>query len=208
MILIGQYDSPYVRRVGIALKLYRLPFEHRPWSVFGDGDRIRSLNPLMRVPTLVLDDGEVLVDSPTIIDHLDSLVPDGQAMFPRQEPDRRRALRVAALATGLGDKAVSLFYEHLMHKEVSQVWRDRCRSQIGATLDVLEGECADKTSVWWFGDSIGHADIAAACVLHFVGEVHAELYAAARYPALAALCAQAEQMDAFGTVSQPFSPPD
>ncbi|MEZ5776045.1 MAG: glutathione S-transferase N-terminal domain-containing protein, partial [Hyphomicrobiaceae bacterium] len=47
MILIGQYDSPFVRRVGIALGLYGMAFEHRPWSVFGDADKIRALNPLV-----------------------------------------------------------------------------------------------------------------------------------------------------------------
>ena len=56
MILIGQYDSPFVRRVGIALTLYEMPFEHQPWSSFGDADKLRAVNPLGRVPTLVLDD--------------------------------------------------------------------------------------------------------------------------------------------------------
>ena len=65
MILIGQYDSPFVRRVGIALTLYGMAFEHRPWSVFGDTEKIRPYNPLVRVPTLVLDDGEVLIISTT-----------------------------------------------------------------------------------------------------------------------------------------------
>ena len=130
MILIGQYDSPFVRRVGIALSLYGLPFEHRPWSTFGDADQIRPYNPLTRVPTLVLDDGEVLIESHAILDHLDSLVPAERAMFPRIEPDRRRALKVAALATGLADKAVSLFYEKRLHAAASDVWVARCRGQI------------------------------------------------------------------------------
>src|SRR5690348_13397940 len=98
MILIGQYDSPFVRRVGIALSLYGLSFEHRPWSVFGDTEKIRPYNPLTRVPTLVLDDGEVLIESHSILDYLDSLVPPERAMFPRTEPDRHRALKIAALA--------------------------------------------------------------------------------------------------------------
>ena len=55
MILIGQYDSPFVRRTAIALRLYGLPFEHRPWSTFGDADRLAVFNPLRRVPTLVLN---------------------------------------------------------------------------------------------------------------------------------------------------------
>ena len=63
LILIGQYDSPFVRRVGIAMTLYGLPFTQQPWSIFGDADKIRAYNPLVRVPTLVLDDGDVLIDS-------------------------------------------------------------------------------------------------------------------------------------------------
>ena len=76
MILIGQYDSPFVRRVGIALTLYGMAFEHRPWSSFGDADRLRAFNPLTRVPTLVLDDGFVLIDSHLMLDYLDGLVDD------------------------------------------------------------------------------------------------------------------------------------
>ena len=60
MILIGQYDSPFVRRVGIAMTLYGLVFEHRPWSVFGDAEKIRAFSPLTRVPTLVLEGGDYL----------------------------------------------------------------------------------------------------------------------------------------------------
>jgi glutathione S-transferase len=82
MILIGQYDSPFVRRVGIALVLYGLSFEHRPWSTFADAEKIRQYNPLIRVPTLVLRDGEVLMESHCILDYLDSLVPADRAMFP------------------------------------------------------------------------------------------------------------------------------
>jgi glutathione S-transferase len=84
MILIGQYDSPFVRRVAIALRLYGLPFEHRPWSTFGDADKIAPFNPLRRVPTLVLDDGEALIESMAILDYLDELVgPDKAMIAPR-----------------------------------------------------------------------------------------------------------------------------
>ena len=101
MILVGQHDSPFVRRVGIALVLYGMAFEHRPWSVFGDGERLQALNPLMRVPVLVLDDGYVLTGSHMMLDYLDALVPEDAALFPRAEPSRRVALKRAALATGL-----------------------------------------------------------------------------------------------------------
>jgi glutathione S-transferase len=134
MILIGQYDSPFVRRVGIALTLYGRPFEHRPWSTFGDADKIRPYNPLTRVPTLVLDNGEVLIESHLILDYLDSLVAADRRMFPTHEPARRQALKIAALATGLGDKAVGLFYEKVLHETVSDLWVERCRKQIRGAM--------------------------------------------------------------------------
>ena len=171
LILIGQYNSPFVRRVGIALTLYGLPFEHRPWSVFGDADKIRAYNPLVRVPTLVLDDGEVLIESHSILDYLDSLVPADRALFPPAEPARHRALKVAALATGLADKAVSLFYERRLHKEVSDVWVDRCRAQIVGRSCRAGSRPRRRVGDYWFGDRIGHADIAVAAALRFLAEV-------------------------------------
>jgi glutathione S-transferase len=149
MILIGQYDSPFVRRVGIAMVLYGLPFEHRPWSTFGDADKIRPYNPLTRVPTLVLDNGEVLLESHMMLDYLDSLMPAERRMFPTSEPGRHQALKVAALATGLGDKSVSLFYERRLHRETSQVWVDRCVAQISGVLADLEADRAERTGEYW-----------------------------------------------------------
>ena len=207
MILIGQYDSPFVRRVGIALTLYGLPFTHKPWSTFGDADKIRPYNPLTRVPTLVLDNGEVLIESHAILDYLDRLVPEASAMFPTKEPARRQALKVAALATGVGDKAVSLFYEKRLHKEVSEVWVNRCRSQMTAVLTALETDRAGRTSDYWFGNRIGHADIAVAAVLRFVDEAHPGLISMKDFPALSAHAGRLEAMPVFQEIIQPFIPP-
>lgn len=207
MILIGQYDSPFVRRVGIALRLYDIPFEHRPWSTFGDAEKIRPLNPLLRVPTLVLDDGEVLIESHAILDHLDSLAPAERRMFPAQEPARQRALKIAALATGLGDKAVSLFYEKRMHREVSETWVERCRAQIRDTLAALEADRAARASTWWFGERIGHADIAVAVVLRFLTDAHPGLVALDACPILAAHAARMEALPAFREIQQEFVAP-
>jgi glutathione S-transferase len=207
MLLIGQYDSPFVRRVGIALTLYGISFAHWPWSIFGDAEKLQAYNPLIRVPTLVLDTGEALVDSHIILDYLDSLVPPERRMFPATEPARHRALRIAALATGLGDKAVSLFYEKRLHNEVSDVWVKRCRSQIAAVLTVLESERAEQKSDYWFGTEIGHADIAVACVLRFLSDVHPDLVDMTDYPALERHAARLEALPAFQTISQAFVAP-
>ena len=167
MILIGQYDSPFVRRVAIALRLYGLPFEHRPWSTFGDADKIAPFNPLRRVPTLVLDGGEALIESTAILDYLDELAGPEKATIAADGPERRHALKICALATGLGDKAVSLLYERVLRKDKSKVWVERCETQIGGVLDVLEKERAHVATPFWFGTRIGHADIAVACVRIF-----------------------------------------
>jgi glutathione S-transferase len=207
MILIGQYDSSFTRRVGIALRLYGMPFEHRPWSVFGDADRLMDLNPLGRVPVLVLDDGTALVDSHMILDHLDSLVAPADRLFPIAEPARHVALRRAALATGLGDRVVSLFYERRLHDNVSPTLDARLSRQIAATLSVQEQDRAAEPRDWWHGSTPGHADIALACVLRHLRESLPDAFDPTTHPALAAHCARAEALPVFIEISQPFVAP-
>jgi glutathione S-transferase len=207
MILIGQYDSPFVRRVAIALRLYGLAFDHRPWSTFGDADKIAPFNPLRRVPTLVFEDGEVLIESGAILDYLDEVIGPSRAMIAEAGAERRHALKICALATGLGDKAVSLVYERVLRNDRSKLWVERCESQIGGVLDVLEAERAAIPAPYWFGNRIGHADIAVACVLRFTTEAHPHLLPVARYPALIAHAARCESLPAFKEIVQPLSPP-
>ena len=205
MILIGQYDSPFVRRVAIALTLYRMPFEHRPWSVFADADRLRAVNPLTRVPTLVLSDGFVLTDSHMMLDYLDGLV--DTPLFPRHEPARHRVLQVAALGCGLADKAVSLVYERAMHPTISPAFDARCRGQIGAVLTALEHDLATRRGPYWFG-LLSHADIAVGCAWRFVTEAHPGLIDHAKLPKLHGLSMVLESLPAFQSNSQAFVPPD
>lgn len=207
MILIGQYDSPFVRRIGIALTLYGLPFTHYPWSTFADFEKLQAYNPLVRVPTLVLDNGDVLIETLTIIDYLDSLAPAGQRLLPVDEPARHRALKVVALAGGMADKAVGLFYEMRMHDTASETWVRRCRAQILAAVAALEAERALQKSDCWFGDRIGHADIAVVAGLRFLNDAHGGLANMADYPALGAYAARLENLSVFRDIAQPFIPP-
>ena len=207
MILIGQYDSPFVRRVGIALRLYDMPFEQRPWSTFSDADEIAHYNPLLRVPTLVLDDGEVLIESGAILDHLDEVAGLDMCLIAPSGVERRHALKICALATGLADKAVSMFYERALHETASAAWLARCQRQIGAVLDALESERAKRPTPYWFGARIGHPDIAVACALRFVGDAHPQVMDRQKWPLLVADAAQCEAMDVFQEISQPFIPP-
>jgi glutathione S-transferase len=207
MILIGQYDSPFVRRVGIALRLYGIDFDHRPWSTFGDVEKIAAYNPLRRVPTLVLDDGEVLIESTAILDHLDETVGPEQALIARAGPARRNALKICALATGLSDKAVSLLYERVLRQQRSELWIARCQAQVSGVLDVLEAERAKLPTAYWFGAKPGHGDIAVACAIRFTREAHPAVFSEQKLPALAAHAARCEDLEPFRAIVQPLVPP-
>jgi glutathione S-transferase len=200
MILIGQYDSPFVRRVGIALQFYGMPFEHRPWSAFADAAALGAANPLMRVPTLLLDNGEALVDSVTILDHLDERAGDA-ALLPRSGVARRSALRHMALALGVAEKAVALFYERRMHPVVSDAWEARMLAQMTATLAVLDQSLQGA----WFGAVMSHADIAMACSWRFLAEAHPS-FGLWAYPALADHARRMEAIPVFHHTYQAFAP--
>jgi len=159
------------------------------------------------VPTLVLDDGEALIESTAILDYLDELAGAQDAMIAENGLDRRRDLRICALATGLGDKAVSLVYERVLRKDQLKLWVERCEAQIGGVLAALEKERAGVASPYWFGTRIGHADIMVACALPFTGEGHPALFGATCYPALSAHAARCEALPVFREIVQPLSPP-
>jgi len=203
MLLIGQFDSPFVRRVAIALHHYGFSYEHRPWSVWAQADEVAKYNPLRRVPILVLDDQEVLIESGAILDALDEMSADDRRLLPRAGPVRRAALRVSALATGLADKAVSLLYERVLRGDVlrSAVWTDRCQAQITATLELLEKQRAAAGGPFWFG-TLSHADIAVACALRFAREAHPALWREAAYPSLNAHAERCEAMPLFKSAVQ------
>jgi len=205
MILIGQYDSPFVRRVGIALHHYGLPFEHRPWSVWSNAAQIAQYNPLRRVPTLLLDDGTALVETFAIMDSVDELVPPLRALAPRSGTARRDILRVAALAGGVADKAVALLYSALDLMQPSPMWTERCRTQIVESLAFLEAERARRTTAHWFGEALSHADIALACSYRFTCEAHPGLIDRERFPNLAAQTDRCEALPEFRAVYLPLT---
>jgi glutathione S-transferase len=174
MILIGMYDSPFVRRVAIALKLYKMEFEHKSWSTFGDAEKIVAYNPLIRVPTLMLDGGEVLIESAAILDALDDMVGPQRAMTPTNGAARRAALKLCALASGMADKAVSLVYERHVHERPNPKWIKRCTGQISRVLNVLEVERAGQHTPFWFGEDMAHGDIMVSCAVNFMRDALAD----------------------------------
>ena len=199
MILVGQYDSPYVRRVAVSLRVLGFDYKHDTRSVFGDFESMRQTNPLARIPSLVFEDGEVLIDSAAILDWLDETVGPARALLPRAGPERRRALRLIALATGVIDKAVSSIYERAV-RPASRRWPEwvtRCRTQAAGALAVLARE------PWPADDRLSQPEITTACMLRYARMVDPELLSPGRYPTLEALSTRCEARPEFRATFAP-----
>jgi glutathione S-transferase len=207
MILIGQYDSPFVRRVGLTLTFYGLAFEHRPWGTFGDAEKLAAVNPLMRVPTLVTDDGLALVETASIIDYLDSMVAPEKRLLPQREPLRHQTLRTVSFAAGVSDKAVSLFYELQLHDTPSTRLSDRLSQQISGGLQEIEKTAASARGGYLHGNTLTQADLAVTCMWRHFSECHPKLVKLQHVPHLMAHAARFEAMAEFKAISQPFIPP-
>jgi glutathione S-transferase len=200
MILVGQYDSPFVRRVAITLHLFELPFTRNPISVFGDAEAMRAINPLGRIPSLVLDDGEVLIDSAAILDYLDEQVGPARALLPAAGAPRRQALRIIALASGAIDKAGAIVYDRTLRPPEKQhaPWQERCAVQLATALAALEAAMPQGGGTPWIGgDHPGQADITVGCALGYLLLRLPEALAAGRMPALERLAAACEELEAF-----------
>ena len=205
MLLIGQYDSPFVRRVAAAMKLYGLAYEHADWSTFGDVEKVAAHNPLRRVPTLVTDEGETLIDSFAILEALDERVGSARATLARTGRERRDMLRLSAFAAGAADKGVALVYEAAF-REGLPMWVERCRTQVTETLDLLERERAARTGPWVFGEAMSHADVMLGTMWRFLVEaVPGDVVTPDRHPALARHGDACEALEAFRATYRPYT---
>jgi glutathione S-transferase len=196
MILVGQYDSPLVRRVAISLHLLELPFTRNPLSVFGDADAMRAINPLGRIPSLVLDDGEVVIDSAAILDHLDEQVGPARALVPARGAPRRAALRLIAIASGAVDKAGAIVYERTLRPADKQhaPWQERCTIQLAGALAALE---AAVPAGWIGGDRPGQADTTIGCLVGYLRLRLPEALAPGKTSHLERFAAACEELPAF-----------
>jgi len=195
MQLIGMLDSPYVRRVAIALRLLDLPFEHRNISVFRGFETIRAINPVAKVPTLVCDDGLVITESGLIIEHLQDLA--GRSLWPVQAEAKRRALHVAGLALSSCEKSGALIYERARPAERRhEPWQARVRLQALGGFAALEAEIA-REPLPVDEASLTHAGVALAVAWRFAQLLVPEVVEAEAHPALAAWSERIERLPVF-----------
>ena len=196
MILVGHYDSPFVRRVAITLHHYGIAFARNPISVFTDAAAMAAINPLVRIPSLVLDDGEVLIDSGAIIDYLDELAGPARALTPRTGLERRRVVQLVAAATGAIDKAGAMVYERHFHhpNAVNEDWLKRCRGQLEGGLQSLDERL---TGEWFVDGRFTQADLTTGALLGYLNLRLSEVLAGSRFQRLKKLSAACEALPSF-----------
>jgi glutathione S-transferase len=197
MKLIGMLDSPYVRRVAISAKCLGIPLEHESVSVFRNFEQFQQINPVVKAPTLVLDDGEVLMDSTLIIDYLEALAAPGKSLIPNDLQQRLRSLRLIGLALAAFEKSVQLYYERNLRPAQIQYapWVERVEGQLAAAYSALEREL-EKQPLKTDG-SIAQDGITLAVAWSFTNLVVPDQVEAARFARISAFTEYAEGLEVF-----------
>jgi glutathione S-transferase len=197
MRLIGMLDSPYVRRVAISLQLFHLQFEHQSLSVFRTFPQFQKLNPVVKAPTLICDDGTVLMDSTLIIDYSETLA-QPRTLMPTALSARTRTLRLIGLALAACEKSVQIIYERGQRppEKWHEPWVERVTGQLLAAYEGLEHELGI-TTLPATSSTIDQAGVTLAVAWHFTQQMLPEVVAAERFPRLMAYSTLAEALPEF-----------
>ena len=198
MKLIGMMDSPYVRRVAICLKLLKLDFEHHSVSVFSNFEDFRKINPVVKAPTLVLDDGQTLMDSSLILEYVATLADAGLTLTPEPANERLRALRLTGLALAACEKSVQIVYERKLRPSDKQhePWIERVKGQLLAAYAALEAELS-AAPLSRDVKQLGQASVTVAVAWQFTQMMVPDVVAESAYPEVRSFSDYAEQLPVF-----------
>lgn len=196
MKLIGMLDSPYVRRVAVVLDLMQIAFEHEAVSVFTTFERFQAINPVVKAPTLVCDDGTVLMDSSLILHYAEHLAGPARSLWPSSPDALAPELRALGLALAACDKTVQWVYERQLRPAAAQhePWLARVLGQLQAAYAGLEREVAARAEAFAVPT---HASLMAAIAWQFSQAQIATEVKSDRHPALAALSQRFEATERF-----------
>ena len=207
MRLIGNYLSPYVRRVAVSLHILKMPFELDELFVFKAPEVVRRHNPLVRIPILVLDDGERLVESSAILDEIDQMAGPEQCLTPVSGPERRHVMQVTAIALACAEKAQWAFYEGRVRPadKVHTPWIEHNERQVLGGFEHLENLVTPDS--WLTGTpKITQADVTTAVAYTFAKTVRPELDMVAPFPQLSRFVERCEALPAFQKTPVPEAP--
>ena len=193
MRLIGMLDSPYVRRVAISLEFLGIPFEQDAISVFSTYEAFQRVNPVVKAPTLVCDDGEVLMDSSLILQFVEATRTGGDSLWSLGDATRmQHEMRAVSLALAACEKSAQIVYERKLRPSSAQYepWVQRVQGQLLEAYAGLEREVQTRQPV--FAEPRRQASITAAVVWQFTQSMLAPIVVAENYPGLVALSARME----------------
>lgn len=172
MKLYGGFGSPFTRRVGTTLLLYKLKHEHvvLRGNVPEELKQLKKFNPLARVPALETEEGMALVDSVTILDYLDQQVEADILLTPQKGIERTKILNLIGIAAGAAEKSVSCYYEEGINAKrpadkVYRPWVDKMYEQ---TKDGIEAIEKLVTGPWIMGNDLTQADVSVVCFWDFI----------------------------------------
>jgi glutathione S-transferase len=201
MKLIGSLTSPYVRKVRIVLAEKKIEYEFVLDSPWTPESAVSNLNPLGKIPVLVLDDETVLFDSRVISEYLDNVAPNNKLM-PAPNRERTEVKRWEALADGICDAAALLFLENKRPpQQQSPEWIARQKNKMVRGIDYMAEQLGE--NVCCIGTHFSLADIAAVCALGYLAFRFPEIDWSEKHPNLARLNAKLMLRPAFAdTVPQ------
>lgn len=197
MRLIGMLDSPYVRRVAISLEALGVPFTHESVSVFSTFEKFQAINPVVKAPTLVCDDGECIMDSSLILQFVEAGAAGGRSLWSSDPATRQHQFRAVSLALAACEKSVQIVYERNLRPTEAQFepWVARVTGQLLAAFSALEQEVQRRPEL--FGGVLNQAAISSAIAWQFAQSMVASVVPAAACPGLAALSERLERSAPF-----------
>jgi glutathione S-transferase len=197
MKLIGMLDSPYVRRVAISCDYLGVTFEHEAVSVFSTFERFQGINPVVKAPSLVCDDGEVLMDSSLILQFIEATRAGGQSLWSPRADDLQHEMRAVGLALAACEKSAQIVYERNLRPASAQYapWIERVTGQLLAAYAGLEREVQERQAA--FREPHSQASITAAVAWQFTQSMLSAIVPAGKHPGLVALSLRMEATPQF-----------
>ncbi len=185
MKLVTSLTSPYGRKVRVVLLEKKIPFQLQVENPWLPDSPVPGLNPLGKVPVLVLEDGEAVFDSRVIVEYLDHVSPVAH-LIPTEPKSRMVVRGVEALADGVSDAAVAVYLEKKrVPEQQSRDWLTLQEKTLFRGLEALSEALGENP--WYLGNSMTLADVACGCMLGYLGLRFPEIDWRTAHPNLAKL---------------------
>lgn len=185
MKLIGSHTSPFVRKVRIVLAEKKIDFEFEVNSPWLADSTVPDINPLGKIPVLLLDDDTALFDSRVIVEYIDNVTPNNK-LFPAPNRERTEVKRWEAIADGICDAAAAAVLEAKRpKKEQSAAWIARQNDKVLRGLAYMSEQLGEKA--FCNGMHFSMADIAVGTALGYLSFRFANIAWPETHPNLAKL---------------------